>query len=720
MSRKRATYFATVEQKTETVMNIKTTIAAFAATALATVAQAQEQNIYVASQSEDTLTTNVDMAEIRVQAADMIHKVGSDTYMPTKEQKALAINAIALLDKMQVKGLVVNTVFNTVESANGGKVIYLINGREVSLNDIITLSSSSILRVESDMNPGGRHADASVVLNFVLKKREQGGDIFVDGLEALNTRWGNNTISGKYNNGESEWSANYHVVHAKFKQFYNENEESYVMEDGQRITQEEEGVPGRLKYAHHFVTANYNYMKGNDWMMNVAYKGRYDRTPNSHLDSRLSNPNYGKEPVDLKNRWSDNSSSSSLDLYLQKKIGEERLLLFNAVGTLISSDYNNYYNIASGNNEIYTHSTVIDGKKRSLIGEAMYEQNIGDNRITFGAKETLGHTDNDYNGLKTTRLEQSNTYIYAQWTHKGEKVNLGIGGGADVVHFSQGDVDYTHTFFRPMVKIAYNPNEKTSLTYKATIEAKSPTLSELSDVTTSADNYLKKRGNPDLKAATDIIQKIDMDFHPSKSFSTSVNVQYTSRRNPVMETFGREGESFVSSYSNGKRWNYLNAEWGTRMQVLYGMFSMHSALGVDHYMSEGNDYRHEKTNVYLTGGATIAYYFIALSFDIKTHRPSLYGETMQLGEDLHDIALTYFKKGLQVSLIMNNPFMDNYKIGYERYSDIMPAKEYQYVNETSKMILGRISYNLDFGSKRKSIRQRLNNEDTDNGMVKGK
>jgi hypothetical protein len=117
--------------------------------------------------------------------------------------------------------------------------------------------------------------------------------------------------------------------------------------------------------------------------------------------------------------------------------------------------------------------------------------------------------------------------------------------------------------------------------------------------------------------------------------------------------------------------------------------------------------------------AEVAYRFIALTFNLRTHRPTLYGETLTLGEDLHDIALTYFKKRFTLTLAMNNPFMNNYKIGRENWNRQAHHKSYQYVNETSRMLLVKLTYGLDFGNKHKNIRQQIQNEDNDTGVVRG-
>jgi hypothetical protein len=183
------------------------------------------------------------------------------------------------------------------------------------------------------------------------------------------------------------------------------------------------------------------------------------------------------------------------------------------------------------------------------------------------------------------------------------------------------------------------------------------------------------------------------------------------------ETYQRDG-MFIRTYNNQTCWQKLNAEYEIRLKLLQGAFSFRGALGFDYFDSKSLDYHHFYSNLYGIINTTVAYKFCALTFDLTTHRPSLSGEILTLGEDLHDIALTYFKKNYTLSLAMNNPFMNNYRIGFKNFSKQAPYQNYQYINETSKMFLVRWTWNFDYGRKYKSKKQKIQNEDNDTGIMK--
>ena len=69
-------------------------------------------------------------------------------------------------------------------------------------------------------------------------------------------------------------------------------------------------------------------------------------------------------------------------------------------------------------------------------------------------------------------------------------------------------------------------------------------------------------------------------------------------------------------------------------------------------------------------------------------------------------------------MAMNNPFMDNYRVGTECWNKKAPNIAHQFVNETSRMVLLKFTCNFGFGKKHNTGEQRLHNEDKDSGVLK--
>lgn len=694
------------------------TVATFAA--LATQALSAQAQTMTEVYHPDSLLIDVETTEVVVQASECIQRGDRSLYFPTSRQKELSSNALELLEKMQLNGLQVSSLFNTIEVSGGGNAIFCINGRPVELKDILALTPDEVIRVEHNSNPGARFKDATVTINFKLKRNERGGGFMTDLMEAVNTVYGMNSASGKYNYKNSEWGVYYNMLHASFKEFYNENEEQYHYNDGHSVLQQENGDPGCMRYHHHWLTLNYNCLKPEKEMWNIAFRGQLHSTPKQDLNSRLYNSELSADELFLKDYSSDRSTTSAIDLYYQRTLPREQLFIFDLIGSYTDTNNRLNYQISDSEASLYAITNNVDGKKYAVIAEALYEKTLGASKWSLGLKHTSGYATNRYSGSEKTdnRLRNTDSYLYAEWNRKTEKWMYAVSLGGSYLSSSQRENGYHRFSFRPMLRAGFTPTDHFTLRYRGSVESIAPTLSELSQVKQRLDNYQMRCGNPSLNPSTEYKSQLTLDYH-QKTWSTCLNLRHQYRNHAIMEQTRQEGSYFIREFANQKSWQKWNAEYEVRLRLLQGMISFRGALGMDYFDSRAADYHHTHCNLYAIINAEAAYKCVALSFNLRTHRPTLYGETLTFGEDLHDIAVTYFKKRFSLSLAMNNPFMDNYRFGSENRNSQANHTSHRYINETSRMLLVKMTYGLDFGRKRKNAVQRIKNEDTDTGIVSG-
>ena len=683
-----------------------------------TVVRAQQSDVTFI---QDTIMRNVLLDEVTIKAPESIQRGDKKIYFPNSQMKRLSNNALSLLEKLRVNGIQINTLFNTVSLSGGGNAVFCINGRVVELNDILAVKPDEVSKIECNDNPGARFKDAAMVINFKLKKAAQGGGVMADLMEAFNAIYGRNHLSGKYNYKNSEFSLNYDMLHASFKEFYNMNREDYTFNDGSSISQIEKGYPGKLKYDNHFLTLNYNYANSDKWMFNAAIRGKYLNTPQSQLNSTLtSSANSGKE-WQLMNDETNHNSTTLLDLYYQNSISKNKTLFIDAIGSYTSTRNRLDYKILNGDKVEKLIKNNVNGDKYAFIGEGIYEVKNGASKISFGLKQTVGYASNYYYGSQDEKnsLHNSETYGYAEWSRTSEKFNAAVSFGATYMSFSQRGEGYNKLFVNPMLRLSYTPSETFFVKYRGRVESVNPTLAELSNIRQSLDNYQIREGNPALKPSNQFSNQLTFDYHKPQ-WSTSLSLAYDYNKDAIMESTILEDHNIVRTFNNQRSWKKLNAEYELKLMLLKGMINFRGVVGVDRYISSGVDYHYTHNNIYAIANLVTAYRCLALSFNMVTHRPYLYGETLQLGEDLHDIALTYFKKDFSVTFAMNNPFMDNYKVGSENWNKYGKNYAYRYVNETSRMMLLKFTWSLNFGRKHSTMQQRIKNEDTDTGVLEGK
>jgi hypothetical protein len=140
--------------------------------------------------------------------------------------------------------------------------------------------------------------------------------------------------------------------------------------------------------------------------------------------------------------------------------------------------------------------------------------------------------------------------------------------------------------------------------------------------------------------------------------------------------------------------------------------------GVNHFISNGNSYKHTYTNWYTQMELSATYKNFMANFRLETNYDWFYGETLRGGENLHSVNIGYKLKDMSFSLGMLNPFVDKYKFKTEENrSQYASFYKTTYVNQISRLLVLNYTYNLSFGRKFKSDEKRLDNADNDSGVM---
>lgn len=106
-------------------------------------------------------------------------------------------------------------------------------------------------------------------------------------------------------------------------------------------------------------------------------------------------------------------------------------------------------------------------------------------------------------------------------------------------------------------------------------------------------------------------------------------------------------------------------------------------------------------------------------FQIQSRYDNFVGETLQGGENVHMFMIRYNQGKFTAGAGIMMPFSSQYKRETENRNQYAPYLNYGYSNDFSRMLILTFSWNFDFGRKFKSGNKKLNNRDTDSGIMKG-
>ncbi len=663
-------------------------------------------------------STAIALDEVVITAANVINQADRKIVIPTSTQMKASTNGFNLLQRLNLKRIQVDVLRNTISASGGGEVQLRINGVKVSIQEVMALRPEDILRIEHYEDPGLRYEGAEAVIDYITRRRSTGGFVSLDFTNSPHVLWGNNNVSAKLNHKKSEFGIFYSGSYRGFNNMWRENSETFNFPSGESLTRVEDGVPDKWFMNWSYMHLNYNYQEPNKWFFNATVRTNINENPKQNYQSLLypiNNPNQGVHMTDKSSSW---EHAPSMDLYFQRTLKKQQSLILNIVGTYIDSNSKRDYKEQRDGSPLTNLFSNVDGNKYSLIGEGIYEKGFKIGRLSTGVKHTQSYTSNKYSGssIAQTDMKQSETYLYTEFQGKVKKMNFSMGVGGTRSWFNQGGKGYQNYTFRPTVSTTYNFNENSFLRYRGEIYSTAPSLADLGNVEQAIDSLQIRRGNSNLKPVRTYKNSLTYDIRKG-IFSGNLFVGHWYHNKPIMEETLVEGDKFIRTKDNQKSWQKLNSEAELSVRPFKDFLTMKFATGINYFDSKGNTYHHTYTNWYYRTEANASYKNWSAFFEMQNHRNNFYGETLSYGENYHLFGIMYKHKQLSMGAMMINPFVDNWIQGSENKNVSAPSKNWIYIKESSRLLAIQLSYNFNFGRKYESAQKRLNNQDTDSGVM---
>lgn len=659
----------------------------------------------------------VNLKDVEISSANIINKTNCKILFPSVQQKESSTNGLNLLQNAMLPGIKVNALMNSISTISDGELQLRINDIQVSEKEVIALAPNDIVYIEYIENPGLRYDNASGVLNFKTKRYQTGGSINMDLMQSPNIMFSEDQISSRLSINKSEIRLNYSLSLRDFYEYWRTNNEGFLFENGSTLYRSEEGLPGRYTNQIHNLSFSYNYQEADKYLFNINLKYIGNLEPHNDYNSILSSTDTDYD-VSVKDYKDTKTYYPSVDLYYLRHLSKTDDLMFNVVGTFVKTDLNGIYQEVSNINTSNI-SRNIEGKKYSLIGEALYENRLPKGRLTIGLKHTQSTTENSYYGSTNfnTDLDCSETNLYTEYSREKSKLNYSIGMGISRSWLKQNNEDSYETYnIRPRVNLYYKFSNNMFLRLNAKMDTYSPDLSSLSNVVQAIDLLQIERGNPNLEPYQQYQADLHFEYHKGL-FTGIAKSQYIIADNAIMGTTLRENDKFIRTYNNQDKWTKYNAEITTRIGMLWKIMQFSFTGGLNRYMSDGKSYFHTYNNFYYLTEVLLAYKSWIFLLNANNSYNNFWGENVIGGENMHMIMLMKNHKSYSLGLGLINPFVDNYKRVNENRNQYAWNKREAYVNESSKMIILKFTWNLNFGKRYSTERKRLNNTDNKSGIM---
>lgn len=657
--------------------------------------------------------------EVVVRGDAVIRKSDRQIILPTQEQKRAATNGINLLQQMPISRISVSPMDKTIKTTLGEDVQLRINGVEATKEEVSAISPTDVIRVEYHDNPGLKYGGAAAVLDYIVKKKENGGNIAGDLTNGItHLGYGQYNLSAKYNWKKSAISA-VASWQRRDLEWTRENYDDFVYPD-YTVHNIELGEPTKVKFDYMNFTLNYNRTDERS-VFNIALRNSYDNKPNSVTD-RNSTLYLGDKIYSISDKLQQRSYIPSLDIYYQLNLKNDQYLYFDVVGTYINSSSHRKYSMAEIGSEDSAPAIIsqTEGDKYSIIGEAIYQRPLGNGKMTAGIKHTQAYMNNIYDGNISSKVSMntSESYLFAEYNQQMERFTYTLGIGGMRTWHEQGELLQEKYILRPTITLSYNAPKNFYFRYNAYMSGYSPSLSDLSNVAQEIDIYQIRRGNPNLQSVTFVSNSLTASWK-CKYVSIELFGRYSYDHKPIMEETLFEDNHFVRTMANQKGFHRLNLQ--STIQIYpwkeYIMIKLNPFF--NRYISNGNSYTHTHSNFGFRGSIVGMYKNWVIMAEMSTSQHDLWGETLSRGEALHSIAIGYNHDKFSIQGMILNPFTKRYEQDVDNLSELAPNKQLTYSTQLSQIVMLNLSFNLDFGKQNHSGGKRINNSDNDSGILSG-
>lgn len=663
------------------------------------------------------------LAEVTVKAASILNKSDRKMYFVSENQRSHASNGLNLITRMNISRLVFNPLQNAVTSVDNKNVEFRINDIPSTKEDVMALQPKDIVRIEFIDNPGLKYGtDAGYVLNYIVQKRQSGGSTGVNLNHSFNRHFHTPSVFAKVHSGKSEVSASYFFKSMRVGGLMRTNKETFLFENGSEWIREEIGTPSIASEIQQNGRLAYNYTDPDKRVFNATVRYYGNNNPNMDFISQSYWQHNPTQKIDMKDFNRSDYKTPSIDLYYQEKLKNDQTLTFNFVYSKRLSDVGRNYTETLNGKTLTDISTNVKGDRDAYIGEVMYEKTFPFGKQTNGFKHQQSYTRNTYSGNvnTVTNMVQYDSYLYSELSGKiKEKIDYVAGIGLTRVQVNQENAEsLKNYFFQPRVRLRYHFNDASYLGLESRLNNRTPSLSQLSSVCQPIDSLQKQCGNPNLKSWFNSLTAVEYSYN-AKAFNIKAKAEYQYMHKPVMEEKIRENGIFIHTYDNQKSWQRAGVELSVGYRPFGEYLMLNVTGGYSHFLSNGNRYRHAYNDFYHSENISLNYKHFSFTFMHYRGQNWFFGEGYEAAETIHIIDLTYTHPKFSAGISVFNPFTKTYKRDSENFSEIAPHQHTWYSNQVQGLAMLKLSYNLRWGEEYKSSRRKLNNTDSESGILSG-
>ncbi len=620
-------------------------------------------------------------------------------------------------------GLRIDPLTNKVSTFSGKSLKILVNGVEVTDNDLKSVLPEKIKNVEYYTVPPARYAGVGILLNIRTRKQETGYALGFDTQQGMISGFNNTNIYAKYTKGNSQFSVDYSLEYRNVAKCKDEN--VYKMADNGKTATYTYNGDYHFGYADNNLNIKYLYAIEDSIIFQIRF------TPNlltrfwrGDYDIKAEGNEQWKSGYSKQNRTT-NSLGPSLNFYYSRKLNNKQQIAADVVGTFYRNKQGNSNNQFDENNvELLNDNMSQHNNKYSIIGEVAYAKDWDKMRLEAGYKATLSKSDfhisnvlSNYDEYKYNAVND-NHYAYVQLGGSIKKLVYRFSLGGTFVHTSNDDTRYDKLYFTPKMLLTY-PVKNGQLSFQLWSEPVLPSISQLSSNSTIEIPGLINRGNPQLKSGNDNAVKLGYEYNnPYVYLNVSFVAEFIS--NPISNYYVWQNidgkRTVVSTPMNADYENMIGGSYFVKIKPF-----KNEVLSIS---LDGGGFGQKQTSDIIGTHSHSAFPFAvsvesrwknvgAYFFWRKVHY-TLYGSYLSSNENTSNAGVYYQHKQLRLSANCMFPFRAPEYYRETLSNSILYFHRVNWLPSQRSLITLGVSYNI-FSGKQKNINKQIENRDYDKG-----
>jgi hypothetical protein len=332
----------------------------------------------------------------------------------------------------------------------------------------------------------------------------------------------------------------------------------------------------------------------------------------------------------------------------------------------------------------------------------------------------LKYTSNAYMGdvNSLNGLHNSNLYLFGELKGKLSKLGYVAGLGVSNQRYSQEGHHYNFWMFRPKLTLSYPLLKYLRLRYMIEFYEHVSQVAMISDTRIRTNKMEWTVGNPNINPNPCMEQQLRLSYVTPR-LTNNVDVVYRQHHNPNMASYSRTDDNqFLYTQRNQRHINMFYVQDDTRYDLIPEHLSLSFYGGIYRYFNRGDDYNHTLTAYNI--GSSMEAFLGRWTFSATADNgwKFMEGETWH-----HQGAASYLTASCHIgqcdlSLFWQMPFQKNPKMNEDGLVNQylqrhLTMRETDYGN----MVMIRLAWKLSHGRKYKTIEKRLQNKDTQTGIL---